>query len=232
MALSSGISASDIALLKSIGIRFAAVNVAHPTTIKRLQSAGIYCWVFGLPDQWGPTNWQATLMHSHSVALQTGANRVWADPENGWPAASAAQWTELGIALGSLAKSGIQVAVTTHGGLRSRVAQYVAPWIGPYDGVISPQLYDHSRGASLTYAADSVALWQRTMSGCQIVPSIGCLSTGPDGAGAYTDARYQAVFAGYPRKWSSAIVWPERDPTAYQRAVLSNWRVGYAPEIG
>ena len=69
------------------------------------------------------------------------------------------------------------------------------------------------------------------MSGCQIVPSIGVLSTGPEGAGQYSDARYRDVFAQYPRKWNAAIVWPENDPTQYQRAVLANWKVGYAPEI-
>jgi hypothetical protein len=232
MTPAQGISAADIALLKSMGIRFTAVNVANPITIKRLLAANLNPWVFGLPDQWSPTSWPQTLMRSHAVALQTGSNRVWADPENGWPAASGEQWMALGSALEQLARSGVQVCVTTHGGLRSRVAKYVAPRIAPFGGIISPQVYDHSRDARLDYAAQAIPAWERTMSGCQIVPSVGCLSTGPEGAGAYSDARYRDVFAGYPRRWQAAVVWPERDPSPFQAAVLSAWRVGFAPEIG
>ncbi len=231
MAVASGISAADIALLRSIGIRFAAVNMSHPVTMRRLQTAGIFAWVFGLPSQWSPSSWRETLARSHRVALEVGAPRIWADPENGWPQASPTEWVALGAALGELARSGIQVAVTTHGGLRSRVARYIAPQIAPFGGIISPQLYDHSRDASLDYAAASLPVWTRTMAGCQVVPSVGCLSTGPDGPGAYSDARYAAVFRHYPRAWSAAIVWPERDPSPAQAAVLRAWRVGIGPEL-
>jgi hypothetical protein len=231
MTPATGISAADVALLKAMGIRFAAVNVVNPITMQRLASAGIYPWVFGLPDQWSPSSWRETLQRSHRVALAVNAPRIWADPENGWPQASPNEWRALGASLGKLARSGIQVCVTTHGGLRGRVATYVAPQIAAFGGIISPQLYDHSRGASLDYAAGRVLVWTRTMSGCQIVPSVGCLSTGPEGPGAYTDERYAAVFRHYPRAWQAAIVWPERDPSTFQRRVLAAWKVGFGPEV-
>lgn len=243
----AGISAQSIALLKSIGVRFAAVHLASIFTMQKLESAGIYTWVFAGPKLWSPDKWRTTLAQSMARAAEVRSYRIWADPEGDgpggdrdWAQASRAEWLEFGAALADAGRQGYQVGVTTHGGLRRPLESYIAPQLVKVDGFISPQLYDHMRDAPIDYAAKSMELWKRTMSGCEIVPSVGCFSTGPEGPVGYNAERFRQVIAGYDAiDCIGAIYWPvPRTVNGQWQSVrpneykpLRDWKVGVAPEI-
>lgn len=231
-----GISQTHIGVLKYMGIRFVGVNIVHPITIRRLDSAGIYAWCFGGPGtestegQWDPKNWRATL----AASMRIGNGRIIADPETRWPRAPASEWQALGAALAAACKSGFQVIATTHGGLWTRFAKYIAPQIAPFGGMISPQLYDHMATAPLNYAESMLPKWRDSMSGCEIIPSIGAFAAGP-GAGEYSAERFAAVFREYDKMpVRAAMVWPVpggRARNNAEYAVIRKWRVGSAVEV-
>lgn len=200
---------------------FAAVNASRVDAAEQareLRARGVsQIWVYATPEHFRPDTWRDGLARGASVAASIGAVGIIADPEGNWLATREhrAQAIALGQALGSLARTGVRVGLTSYP--EWRYVETVAEAAG---GALwgSPQVYGRTSQSPAVFAR-WVNRW-RAVFGERLAVSIAGWASSDALA---SDAGFRAYLAALPDSpgrivWDAAGNMPTRISDALESA--------------